>query len=312
MNDFVARLPLARTGVDRDDLGRPASATLLDDPATRILLQRRDTVLIREMSDVLAIDLRRNEHLPPFSDPIYLGRLVEDRLNPDGRVDAAATSIVAVALEDFDANEFEPEPDRWPMLNEVAERLPEFDGSLFAQALAIRNFHRAHRYSPANGERLVSEHAGWVLRPEEGAPVFPRVDPAIIVGVIDTRTDRILLGANVNWQPRRYSTLAGFVEPGESFEQAVTREVFEEAAARVVNPRYLGSQPWPFPASLMVGFLAELHPDQDPESVQPDGQEIAEVRWFTRDELAAHPELLPGKVSIARAIVEEWYGGPIG
>jgi NAD+ diphosphatase len=114
------------------------------------------------------------------------------------------------------------------------------------------------------------------------------------------------------WAANRFSVLAGFVEPGESLEAAVIREVFEESGLRVVDPVYLGSQPWPFPASLMVGFRATVAPGESPEP-RADGEEILELRWFTRDELtAALGEIgLPGRASIARAILEDWYGGPI-
>ncbi|MGO1542739.1 MAG: NAD(+) diphosphatase [Gulosibacter sp.] len=311
MNDFIERLPLALTRTDRDDLGRERALEQLKEADSRILLQHRDTALVGKRGTGLALDLRLPEPLPRYADPIYLGKLIEDRENTDGRIDPAGTPIFAVLLDDFEATELEPDADSWPMLNESGLELDVRDASLYAQALAIRNFHRAHQFSPVTGERLSHEHGGWVVRPENGGqPIFPRVDPAIIVGVVD-KQDRILLGANVNWKPRRYSTFAGFVEPGESFEQAVSRELFEEAGARVVNHRYLGSQPWPFPASVMIGFLAELDPDQDPESVRADRHEIAEVRWFTREEIAQNVDLLPPPVSISRAIIEEWYGGPL-
>lgn len=311
MNDFVQRLPFAQSRIDRDDLGRDAADELLKDPATRILLQHRDTALVAPRGDALALDLRVNENLPRYENPIYLGKLLEDRENPDGRIDQAGTPIIAVAIEDFEATQIEPEADRWPMLIECGNALDVTDASLFVEALGIRNFHRAHQHSPMTGERLALEHGGWVVRPENGGqPIFPRVDPAIIIGIVD-QDDRILLGANVNWKPRRFSTFAGFVEPGESFEQAASREVLEEAGARIVNHRYLGSQPWPFPASVMIGFLAELDPEQDPATVKPDNAEIAEVRWFTREEIKENVDLLPPRISISRAIIEEWYGGPL-
>ncbi len=121
-----------------------------------------------------------------------------------------------------------------------------------------------------------------------------------------------MLGSNALWESQRYSLLAGFVEPGESLEAAVAREVFEESGLRVKNPTYMGSQPWPFPASLMVGFHAELDHEASGE-LTPDGTEIVDLRWFSRDDLTrALGEIsLPGKTSIARAMIEHWYGGPI-
>lgn len=149
------------------------------------------------------------------------------------------------------------------------------------------------------------------LDPQSNTEVFPRTDAAIIVGIVDA-DDRILLGSNAMWESNRYSLLAGFVEPGESLEAAVIREVFEESGIRVTDPVYLGSQPWPFPASLMLGFTARVDPSVS-STLTPDGAEILDLRWFSRDELrAARGEVkLPGGTSIAHAIIEEWFGEPI-
>ena len=123
---------------------------------------------------------------------------------------------------------------------------------------------------------------------------------------------RALLGHNPQWPANRYSTLAGFVEPGESAEHAVNREIKEESGLDVVDVRYLGSQPWPFPSSLMLGFTARA---LDPDAVEVDGEEIVDARWFTADDLrqavASGEVLFPPSVSIARRLVEHWYGGPI-
>jgi NAD+ diphosphatase len=151
-----------------------------------------------------------------------------------------------------------------------------------------------------------------VRRDTAGHELFPRTDAAIIVGVTD-RDDRILLGSNAAWDTGRYSLLAGFVEPGESLEDAVRREVHEESGVHVEEPEYLGSQPWPFPASLMLGFRARAL-DGDPTTIRPDGVEIMDLRWFSRDDIRAEAGTtlhLPGRTSIARAILEEWFGGPI-
>src|SRR4051812_3578171 len=123
--------------------------------------------------------------------------------------------------------------------------------------------------------------------------------------------ERLLLGSQASWPTGRYSTLAGFVEPGEPLEAAVRREVAEEVGVEVDEVTYLGSQPWPFPASVMVGFRARATSEQ----IRVDGVEITKARWFTRGELAeavtAGDVVLPGRVSIARALIEEWYGGPL-
>jgi NAD+ diphosphatase len=144
--------------------------------------------------------------------------------------------------------------------------------------------------------------------PVDGSEHFPRVDPAVIMLVADP-DDRCLLARNRQWPPRRVSILAGFVEPGESIEQAVVREVAEETGITVSGVRYLGSQPWPMPQSLMLGFRALATGGLD---IQVDDDEIAEARWYSREELrralAADEVLLPPPVSIAYHIIESWYG----
>ncbi|MFM8825331.1 MAG: NAD(+) diphosphatase, partial [Candidatus Nanopelagicus sp.] len=136
----------------------------------------------------------------------------------------------------------------------------------------------------------------------------PRTDSAIIVLVKD-EDDRILLGRQKVWPKNRFSTFAGFVEPGESFENCVTREVMEEAGVALKEINYLGSQPWPFPASLMIAFEAITN---TPELARPDGDEIEEIRWFTRsdmkDAIAQKTLILPLEISVARQMIKAWYG----
>ncbi|KFC52074.1 NTP pyrophosphohydrolase, partial [Micrococcus luteus] len=156
------------------------------------------------------------------------------------------------------------------------------------------------------------EAAGWVRRCRDcSREQFPRTDPAVIVAVTDP-AGRILLGRNAAWPEGLYSCLAGFVEPGESLEHAVVREIAEESGITVTQPRYRGSQPWPFPRSLMLGFTALAPAGAEPV---PDGEEILSVRWFEREELAHLARegdvTLPGAVSIARALIEDWYGGTL-
>ena len=147
--------------------------------------------------------------------------------------------------------------------------------------------------------------------PVDGSEHFPRIDPAVIMLVTDDE-DRCLLAHNRMWPPRRVSILAGFVEAGESAEQAVAREVREETGVEVAEISYLGSQPWPMPQSLMLGFRAQAQPRQE---IRVDGTEIAEARWFSRTELgeaaATGEVLLPPPVSIAHQIIRTWYGGPL-
>jgi NAD+ diphosphatase len=146
--------------------------------------------------------------------------------------------------------------------------------------------------------------------PRDNSEHYPRTDPAIIVTVVGP-DGRLLLGGGGPPDARNYSTLAGFVEPGESLEQAVVREIHEEVGVRVSGCQYLGSQPWPFPASLMLGFTAIT---ADTEAT-PDGVEVTRARWFSREEL--QEAVLTGEItissrlSIARSLIEHWYGGRI-
>jgi NAD+ diphosphatase len=197
-------------------------------------------------------------------------------------------------------------------LRSVGVLLDDRDAGLLVHAVALAQWHASHRFCARCGHETNVEQAGHVRRcPNCGAEHYPRTDPAIIVAVTDS-AGRILLGHNPNWPEGRFSTLAGFVEPGESAEMAVVREIAEEAGVHVEDVTYLGSQPWPFPWSLMLGFTARV---TDPTDTLADGVEITELRWFTRDELTAVAQagevLLPGGISIARRLVEHWYGGPL-
>ena len=197
--------------------------------------------------------------------------------------------------------------DAWAGLREVGADLGDLDAGLLVQAIGILEWHDRHRFSPLTGVATTVERAGWVQRdPTTGAEFFPRTDPAVIMLVHDG--DRVVLGRQAAWPPGRFSILAGFVEPGESAEAAVVREVAEEGGLRVVDLQYVGSQPWPFPQSLMLGFVARVEGD---DTLQPDPSEIEEARWFTREELrtGAGPRALPPPVSIARHILDRWVAG---
>ncbi len=200
--------------------------------------------------------------------------------------------------------------DTWAGLREVGADLGDLDAGLLAQAIGIIEWHERHRFSPLSGAPTTVERAGWVRRdPETGAELFPRTDPAVIMLVHDGG-DRCVLGRQAVWPPGRFSILAGFVEPGESAEGAVAREVAEEVGLAVTDIRYTGSQPWPFPQSLMLGFTARV--DGDP-TLRLDPTEIEEARWFTREELrsGAGPRALPPAVSIARHINDPWLAGEV-
>jgi NAD+ diphosphatase len=196
-------------------------------------------------------------------------------------------------------------------LREVGAELSGDEVALATTAIALDNWHGAHARCSRCGAITAPAQAGWVRRcPEDGSEHYPRTDPAVIVLVLD-EDDRALLGRQARWQPSWFSTLAGFVEPGESAEAAVRREILEEAGVTVDAMTYLGSQPWPFPCSLMLGY----HAGVTSTDIVVDGEEIVEARWFSREELAAAcasgEVALPPAVSIARRLIERWYGEPM-
>ena len=194
-------------------------------------------------------------------------------------------------------------------LREAAALLGDRDAGLFTHAVALANWHVSHTHCPRCGALTETFAAGHAQRcPVDGSEHFPRIDPAVIMLVTD-QDDRCLLARNRRWPQRRVSILAGFVEPGESAEQAVAREVGEETGITVSRVGYVGSQPWPMPQSLMLGFRAAASGDL---RLRVDDEEIAEAHWYSRDELrAALTEgdiLLPPPVSIAHRLIESWYG----
>ena len=202
----------------------------------------------------------------------------------------------------------------WTGLRGTIQHVEEGEAALVVHAIGIAEWLFATRHCPRCGGRLEPAQLGHVLHcPDCGRDEFPRTDPAVIMVVVDGEApdDRCLLGRHPNWPPGQYSTLAGFVEPGESIEQAVRREVLEESGIQVGEVSYFGSQPWPLPRSLMVGCIAQAESTE----VSVDGEEIEDARWFSRDDMRTEAEagrlLLPGGISISRSLVEHWYGGPL-
>lgn len=201
-------------------------------------------------------------------------------------------------------------------LRAAAATWPARDAAAFAAARAVQHWRQRHRHCGGCGTALAFSRGGWLAHCAGcGLDHYPRTDPAIIVGVGDG--EHLLLGRQASWPARRYSVIAGFVEPGESLEQAVVREVAEETGVQVHACRYLGSQPWPFPGALMLGFLAEAAPGQAVRA----GDELQDARWFTRAEITAAldaeargapedgPFLLPSRISIAHRLVRTWLSG---
>jgi NAD+ diphosphatase len=239
---------------------------------------------------------------------------------PDGGVRVLlavveGTAYLGVLLDVAEDAPPEPQGTVWLGLRELGAALGDVDASVMVAAVALANWHASHPRCPRCGVPTVPSQAGWSRTcPDDESQHFPRSDPAVIVLVRDA-DDRALLGRRMEWPAGFFSTLAGFVEAGESAEAAVLRELSEEAGVDV-DPGaldYLGSQPWPFPSSLMLGYHARLAPGS--RVAIPDGVEIEEVRWFSRAEMleaCRTGELrIPPAVSIARRLVEAWYGGEL-
>ena len=194
-------------------------------------------------------------------------------------------------------------------LRDVGAALSAIDVELALHGVALSNWHRAHPCcSKCGGPTRVDLGGAVRVCDVDKSQHHPRTDSAVIVLIRDN-DDRILLGHQPIWPEGRFSCFAGFLEPGETFEQCVAREVFEESGVSVREINYLGSQPWPFPASIMISFDAVT---DFPEAARPDGTEITEVKWFTRDQLRAEAKagtlLLPPTISVARKMIERWLG----
>ena len=215
-------------------------------------------------------------------------------------------AVLLQATDQLDASD-----GNWQGLRAIAGTLPADDAALFAHGLALAHWYRLHRYCGGCGQPLVVSAAGHAHRCRNEAcdndTVFPRVDPAIIVTV--SCGEQVLLGRQPHWPEGMYSCIAGFLEAGESLEQAVRREVMEEVGVVVDDIRYASSQPWPFPQSLMVGFHCTTR-DQD---ITLHDDELEDARWFSRADidrgLAAGSLQLPSAISISRRLLEEWRAG---
>jgi len=188
-------------------------------------------------------------------------------------------------------------------LRDAAAVLSQADAGLVAYASALAHWHDTHGHCGVCGEPTQSREAGHVRRCANGHVHHPRTDPVVIMLVSDG--DRLLLGRRPPWPPGRYSCLAGFVEPGESLEAAVAREILEESGVTVGAVEYRLSQPWPFPLSLMLGFEA-TYASGEPHVAD---RELEDVAWFTREEIAAGTPLLPPPFTIARRLIDGWLAG---
>lgn len=252
---------------------------------------------------------------------VYLGQLPQERTTAHANPGADVVLVVLPEpVEPVSAVMSEPAAEgagllpgdtHWAGFRESGPGLDLVEAGILLEATAIANWHAAHLRCPRCGAPTHVVQSGWVRQcPQDGSEHFPRTDPAIIVTVVGP-DDRLLLATGARMRSTMFSTLAGFVEPGESLEQAVAREVLEEVGVRVAACQYLGSQPWPFPASLMLGFTARTADTV----AQPDGAEVLRARWFSREELTSAVDsgeiTLPSRLSISRALIEQWFGGHI-
>jgi NAD+ diphosphatase len=293
----LGRLALSRSAVDRATQRREDPEWLAQawaDPRSRVLVVRDAQALVRSADSGLELVF-----VPPEDAPVGTKFLLG--------IDAEGVAFFGVSS----SVELEPaEENVEPMsLRQAGALLSDRDAGLLTHAVALGYWHATHTHCPQCGTVTVPAPAGHLTRcPQDGTEHFPRLDPAVIMLVIDPE-DRLMLARNALWPQGRMSVVAGFVEPGESAEHAVAREVYEETSIVVGDVRYLGSQPWPMPRSLMLGFTARAEGGQ---RIEVDEAEIGEARWFTRAELRAAIDAgelgLAPTSSIARRLIEYWYG----
>jgi NAD+ diphosphatase len=306
----LGRLALSRSTVDRATDRRSDAGWLAEtwaDPRTRVLVVRDSQALVTTRDGQLELVFVPSADAPEGT-RFLLG------IDADG----VAFFGVSGAL-DGEVRDLTDSSSAKPMaLRQAGALLSDRDAGLLTHAVALANWHDSHTHCPRCGTPTVPAPAGHLTTcPADGTEHFPRLDPAVIMLVIDP-DDRLMLARNALWPAGRMSVVAGFVEPGESAEHAVAREVYEETSILVGQVRYLGSQPWPLPRSLMLGFEARAGGGQ---RIAVDADEIGEARWFSRAELRAAIEAgelgLAPTSSIARRLIEFWYGeelpdGPAG
>lgn len=290
----------AGAGVDRAAEERTRPELIPDlraDPSTLVLVIHGDRVPLDGPATLAFVS---PADVPDAGEWAFLGRR------------SGAGVLAAVVASDA------PAPDlagrEWASIRVVGGELDPADAAFAVEGLSLGRWLLEAPFCPACGTRTNLENAGWARHcPHCGRQHFPRTDPAVIVAITSaTDPDRLLLGSNAAWGAGRYSCFAGFVEAGESLETAVRRELAEEAGIDVVDVRYRGSQAWPYPRSLMLGFHAAA---RDDDVARADGEEILEIRWFTRAEIvdafAGRGEFtLPGTASIAYRLIRDWVESP--
>lgn len=290
--------PLSRSALDRAEELRSDEQALKAGWANARLLRVNRRGQIRFDDDALLLEPATNLSAEPVPEAVFLG------------VDAGV-HLWAVRDNDIEGRLLDLR-----MIGAAGVPLDDLGLGMFSAAMALLNWHDQARFSAVDGTPTTSAKGGWSRFTEDGHEEFPRIDPAVICLVHDGG-DRVLLARQHTWPEGMFSLLAGFVEAGESLERCVEREIKEEVGVDVREIGYLGSQPWPLPRSLMLGFAAVADPAQP--LIFSDG-EIAEAHWFTRDEVREALTrgawgsqgsegarlMLPGSISIARTIIESW------
>jgi NAD+ diphosphatase len=300
----LGRLALSRSTVDRATDRRGDAAWLAEawaGPRTQVLVVQDGQALVTTRDDQLEL---------VFVSPAEAPAGTRFLLGVDA--DGIAYFGVSGAVEGEPGSRSDSAAAKPMALRQAGALLSNRDAGLMVHAVALAYWHDTHTHCPRCGTPTVPAPAGHLTTcPKDGTEHFPRLDPAVIMLVLDP-DDRLMLARNALWPPGRMSVVAGFVEPGESAEHAVAREVYEETSIVVSQVRYLGSQPWPMPRSLMLGYEAKAAGGQ---RITVDEEEIGEARWFSRAELRAAIEegelgIAPSS-SIARRLIEYWYGGEL-
>lgn len=282
-------------------------AAVLESPSHKVMFFHRGKALLEGAAVGYFDPTALPPELPAGTISVYLGKVAAGqghRLPP-------GTDLVLKFLP-YDAGDLTWLPGgEFAGYREAAYGLDGGDAQIFIVAQAIANWHSTHTRCPRCGSPTVVEWSGWMRRcGQDNSEHFPRTDPAVIVAIVGA-DDRILLANNFAWEENRYSTVAGFVEAGESAEEAAVREIAEEVGVHLHAVGYLSSQSWPFPRSLMLGFVGYTND----VAATPDNVEVRAARWFGREELQAAvlagEAIISHRLSIARSLIEHWYGGPI-
>jgi NAD+ diphosphatase len=239
---------------------------------------------------------------------VYLGQVLPGQFP---NLPAGTDLVLQVLPDDAGDLTWVPAGAAFAGYRDVVRHLHAGDAQVFVEAQAVANWHGTHTHCPRCGSPTEPLWSGWMRRCEQdGSEHFPRTDPAAIVAIVGA-DDRILLASNFAWDENRYSTVAGFVEAGESGEQAAVREIAEEVGVHLHSLTYVASQSWPFPRSLMLGYIGYTND----VAATPDNVEVRAARWFGKKELQvavlSGDAVIPGRLSIARGLLEVWFGGRI-